>query len=401
MDRRKFLLRAGALGCSAAASPLVTPVAFADAPWEGRLVVVLLRGAMDGLDVLRPTFDPAFAGLRDGLMTGAGAGGIELADGWLLHPGLADLAPLWRAGELSFAHAVSTPYRDRRSHFDGQDMLEAGSAAEDRPERDGWLNRMLTLLPGVEARTAYALDQTEPLILKGEAPYSQWSPRTRLALTPQAQRLLELVQGTEPMVAAASARAIEIAAQVDAEAEMAEETEDMMAEMGGVTGNGAHLALARFAATRLRGDTRVAAFSLNGWDTHARQVGMLNGALRRLSETILTLKAGLGPVWDKTAVLFMTEFGRTVRPNGTGGTDHGTGGAMVMAGGALRGRQVVTDWPGLDEADLYRGRDLMPTRDVRAMAAWVMRGLVGLERGDLERVVFPGLDMGDDPRLIA
>lgn len=127
----------------------------------------------------------------------------------------------------------------------------------------------------------------------------------------------------------------------------------------------------------------------------------LRNALTQLSDTILTLRAGLGPVWDKTAVLCLTEFGRTERENGTKGTDHGTGGAMVFAGGALNGGRILGDWPGLSEADLYNRRDLMPTRDIRAYPAWVMHALMGIDRRTIEGSIFPGLDMGRDPGIVA
>jgi uncharacterized protein (DUF1501 family) len=158
---------------------------------------------------------------------------------------------------------------------------------------------------------------------------------------------------------------------------------------------------AMMAAQRLRDDTRIAAFSLSGFDTHATQSRGLPKALERLTQAITTLHSDLGPIWDKTAVVAVTEFGRTARLNGTGGTDHGTAGAMIMAGGALSRAQIVTDWPGLSEADLYQRRDLYPTRDLRAHLAWMLRPLFGTGQSVLERTVFPGLDMGADPRLIA
>ena len=158
--------------------------------------------------------------------------------------------------------------------------------------------------------------------------------------------------------------------------------------------------LGSFAASRLRGAARLAAFSLTGWDTHRAQQAVLGGSLTNLERLILRLRRDLGEVWGKTLVLAMTEFGRTARENGNLGTDHGTGGAMVMAGGALRGGKVYGDWPGLEEAALYQRRDLMPTTDVRAWAAWAMRGLYGLDRGLLEDAVFPGLDMGRDPGIL-
>ena len=128
---------------------------------------------------------------------------------------------------------------------------------------------------------------------------------------------------------------------------------------------------------------------------------MIDRALQRLGAAILTLRADLGANWRRTTVLAMTEFGRTVRENGTGGTDHGTGGAMLVAGGNIRGGRALGGWPGLAEGDLYAGRDLMPLRDIRAHAAWVMRDLFDIPRDVLERSVFPGLDLGDNPRILA
>jgi uncharacterized protein (DUF1501 family) len=161
------------------------------------------------------------------------------------------------------------------------------------------------------------------------------------------------------------------------------------------------LRIADFAVTQLRDAARIASFSIGGWDTHANQANTLNRPLKRLAEVILALKNGLGgDVWGKTTVVAMTEFGRTVRGNGTRGTDHGTGGAMLLAGGAVRGGRVFGVWPGLEEAALYDRRDLMPTGDVRAYAGWAMRGAFGIGRSALERQVFPGLDLGDDPGLL-
>ena len=159
--------------------------------------------------------------------------------------------------------------------------------------------------------------------------------------------------------------------------------------------------LARFTAQQLKGETRIAAFSLPGWDSHARQAKSLVKALRSLSVAIVTLREELGPKWSRTAVLALTEFGRTVRENGAAGTDHGTGSAAILAGGTLRGGRALGAWPGLGESDLYGGRDLMPLEDVRRYAAWTLRSLFGIERNLLETTVFPGLEMGPDPGLIA
>ncbi|MCF2905245.1 DUF1501 domain-containing protein [Octadecabacter sp. CECT 8868] len=404
MDRRNFLIGGTALGCSAAASPFVTPVAMAAAPWDTRLVVVILRGAMDGLDVIQPYGDPALAGLRPSLLTGEAGGAIDLDGFYALNPLFSSLMPLWRAGQFGAAHAVSTPYRDKRSHFDGQDILEAGIPDLDNGGlRDGWLNRMLQVVPGLEAEVAFAIGREQMLVLSGQAPASRWSPDARLQISPNARALLNVVHHDDPLFRDASEDAIEIAEQISMQGELAEETEMMMANspmMEAVQGSGEHIEIAEFAASRLRGDTRIASFSINGWDTHARQRNTMQRGASALTDTILTLRAGLGPVWNKTAVLCVTEFGRTAHENGSLGTDHGTGGAMLFAGGALRGGQVLGQWPGLGEGDLYDGRDLLPTRDVRAYAAWVMHDLMGLQRDVLEQAVFPGLELGANPGLV-
>lgn len=383
MDRRKFLTTA--LGCSLAASPLVTPVALAQAPWDARLVVIILRGGMDGLDAVRPVGDPEFAASRPRLGQ-EGGGALDLDGYFAAHPALEPLAPLWSAGDLAFSHAVSTPYRDKRSHFDGQDILEAGTAGTGQA-RGGWLNRMLQAVQGVRAETTFAVGQEQMLLTSGAAPVSRWSPGTDLRLSPQAQLLLEVVHRGDPLVQAASAEAIALAARIE-EAER--------------DGNRPrpHVEIARFAADRLREESRIAAFSLNGWDTHARQDRSLPRALGRLSDVVLEMRDRLGPVWDRTALIAMTEFGRTVRENGTGGTDHGTAGAALLAGGAIRGGRVITDWPGLAEADLYDRRDLMPTRDIRAHVGWLMAGLMGLDRATIEGAIFPGVELGPDPGLL-
>lgn len=406
LSRRKFLLQSGLIGCSLAASPLVTPVSYAAAPWDHRLVVIILRGGMDGLDVVQPYGDPLYAELRKSLPGGPSHGAKDLDGFFALNAGLEPLMPLWAAGELAFVQAVSTPYRDKRSHFDGQDLLEAGTPGLN-DARDGWLNRMLTKVSGVEARTAFAVGQGDMKLLSGPAPVTEWSPDAKLRLSAQAERLAGLLMEEDPLFHASFSQAVELTRQTAGEPSdqdsMGGEM-DMGMSMATMQQSGAlqtHQKIAAYTADQLRGDTRIAAFSLNGWDTHAKQQRVLGRALSQLAESILTLKAGCGEaVWSKTSVVAMTEFGRTARGNGTGGTDHGTGGAMLLAGGAIKGGRVYGRWPGLAEADLFDRRDLMPTGDVRAQAAWIMRGMLPISQTALETHVFPGLDMGANPGLL-
>ncbi|WP_287884631.1 MULTISPECIES: DUF1501 domain-containing protein [Paracoccus] len=390
LDRRLFLKGAALIGCSAAAHPLMNSMTFAALPGENRLVVIILRGAMDGLDAIQPYGDPMLGKLRRSLSVGPEGGALDLDGFYALHPRLEPLLPLWQRGELAFAHAVSTPYRDKRSHFDGQDLLEAGTG-NDLPvdwRVGGWLNRLLQATPGAAAETAYAVGVEQMRILAGKAAHLSWAPRASLKLSPQAQMLLEHVYHDDPLFRAAALDAVQISG----------ETTDIGRNPGPTADAEA---LAAFAASRLNAESRIAAFSIPGWDSHANQHAVLGRGLDRLAAAILKLREGLGPNWGRTAVLAMTEFGRTVRENGSGGTDHGTGGALLMAGGAIRGSRAFGDWPGLGEGQLYAGRDLMPVRDIRAYAAWAMHGLFGIGQDRLERTIFPGLDLGGDPAMLA
>ena len=390
MIERHFLLnrRAFLIGCSAAASPLLTPVSFAAAPSENRLVVIVLRGAMDGLDVVRPLGDPDYAALRPTILGDSADAPLDLGGFFALHPACAGLMPLWQAGELGFAHAVATPYRTHRSHFTGQDLLENGGASPDgalTPAGDGWLNRAVALLPGADAQRAVAVGRAPMRILQGEAPVSQWLPVEESALSAQGQALLARLHAADPDFA----RAFAGAAQLRAETSAATPPDP---RSRGILG--------RYVADRLTGAARIASFSLSGWDTHQGQARIMQDRLGELTDTLLALRDGLGAVWGTTLVLAVTEFGRTARENGSGGTDHGTGGVLVMAGGALKGGRVSGRWPGLSDADLYRERDLLPTADVRAHAAWALHGLFGLPLSDIGTTVFPDLDTGTDPGLL-
>ncbi|MDP2080750.1 MAG: DUF1501 domain-containing protein [Pseudotabrizicola sp.] len=400
MDRRLFLKGLTGTACSLAAHPMMTTVTLAasdgSAPLgDHRLIVVILRGAMDGLDLVRPSGDPLFAGYRPTLSANQGP---DLTGYFSLNPTLTGLMPLWQAGHLGFVQATSTPYRDQRSHFDGQDILEAGTGLDvpNAAVRDGWLNRMLQSVPGLRAQTAFAIGTDSAPLLQGPAPVSNWQPDLRLDLSAQSRLLLDHIYHDDALFRDAATEAVSLTESID------------LSRMDGMAspGAGGRLAdierLTDFAADRLREDTRVAAFSLNGWDTHRNQSGGITLPLRRLERVVLRMSEQLGPdIWGKTLLLAMTEFGRTVAENGTKGTDHGTGGAMLMAGGALKGGRVMGKWPGLDESALYQRRDLMPTSDVRAWAAWAMRGMYGFDRTLLETNVFPGLSMGDNPGLLA
>jgi uncharacterized protein (DUF1501 family) len=374
-DRRTLLKSALAAGAVAA-----TPnIAFGQAPRaQGRkLCVIILRGAMDGCAALAPVGDPAYAGLRGGL---AYSGGTEIAPGFRLHPAFQNLAGLFADGQALALHAAATSYRER-SHFDGQDRLETATGAV----RDGWLNRALSTMGG-GAPGAVGIGRTLPLALRGSAPANNWAP----AVLPPAgadtiARLADLYSG-DPMLAQSLAMAIETDAIVDSMGGM-----QMQPGMNG-EGPNAYAMLAAAAGDLLaaEGGPDLAVISLDGWDTHVRQgaeTGQLANRFAGLDTAIAALRERLGPHWANSAVLMVTEFGRTVRANGAGGSDHGTGSAAFLFGGAVAGGRMIGDWPGLGR--LWEDRDLWPANPLEGLMKGVLAEHWGLDRADLDRRVFP------------
>lgn len=376
LSRRSFLASA----CCLAASPLVTPVTFAALPGDRRFVTIVLRGALDSLFLLQPYADPLLKAYRPELALDPASRLIDLDGQFGLHGEAADLLPLWKSGELGFVNAVSTPYRDQRSHFDGQDILETGgSTASD--ENTGWLNRALASIPRTESRKAIDVHTSAELILSGPNPVDTWSAQSDLAIEPDELTFFQRLYGNDPDFAKAFGEAMHTDEDSD-----------------GIFGDGKRSAdaagIARLAAGMLKGDYRLASFSIGGWDTHIGQANVFRKPLKALVAALTTLKTELGPdVWNKTAVLAMTEFGRTVRQNGSKGTDHGTGGLAIVAGGAVRGGKVYGRWPGLAEGQLFEGRDLMPTADVREIAAALLHSQFDISSGDLTSKIFPGLTL--------
>lgn len=373
LSRRGFL--AGA--CCAAAAPVLTPVTFAATPGEKRFVTIILRGAMDGLDLVQPYADPAFASLRPKLGLSAESGLIDLDGFFGLNPAASALMPLWQSRELSFVHAVSTPYRNQRSHFDGQDMLETGG--DGKRERSGWLNRALGVIPRSNSRKAIDINSSMELILSGPNDADAWSTQSDFALADDEIAFLErLYAGDE-----AFARAMAEAKRTDLAADL----------IHGGSKRGRGIAeMAELAGGLLRENYRIASFSITGWDTHVNQKAQFGRAAGDLTTAITTLKQSLGAeAWAQTVVLAMTEFGRTARENGTGGTDHGTGGLALLAGGAIPGGRVLGTWPGLADDKLLDGRDLMPTGDIREVAAAMLFRQFGVTPDDITAKVFPGL----------
>ena len=374
LSRRGFLASA----CCLAAAPILTPVTFASMPGDKRFVTIVLRGAMDGLALVQPYGDAGFAAFRPTLALTPEAGLIDLDGHFGLHPSAADLMPLWRSRELAFVHAVSTPYRDQRSHFDGQDMLESGGEHVSE-EKTGWLNRALAVIPRSDARKAIDVNTSTELILTGPNNVDVWASDSNLGPARDEMQFLKRLYAGDP----AFAKAMEEATRAN--------SASMVAEPGGPRGQKV-ADVAALAGNMLKGDYRIASFSITGWDTHVGQIGQFKRPVQDLTEAINTLKSTLGPdIWPKTVVLAMTEFGRTVRENGSGGTDHGTGGCAVLAGGAIDGGRILGRWPGLGDQQLLDERDLAPTSDVRELAAAMLYRQFDVTVDDLTAKIFPGV----------
>lgn len=368
-DRRQMLFTAAA----ASAAALTPRLAWARAATERRLVFLIQRGAADGLGTLAPLGDPAYAGLRGDLAADL-AGGTKLDAMFTLHPALKGIAGLYAQKQALFAHAVASPYRDR-SHFDGQNVLETGGALPyDRP--DGWMNRLLPLLGAGQAK-ALAISPTIPAALRGNAQVASYAP----SVLPQASNdfldRVAMLYGSDPQFHALWQQAVQ--------------TRDM-AESGGAEGGRGAAAAGKLIASLMTGPegARVVMAESTGWDTHAGQKARLNNQLTGLDAMLIALRDGLGTAWADTLVIVATEFGRTARANGTGGTDHGTGSLAMLLGGTVAGGRILADWPGLSPSQLYEGRDLKPTLSLDALMAGAIAAHFSLDPAQSAPRLFPG-----------
>jgi uncharacterized protein (DUF1501 family) len=353
---------------------------------DARFALVILRGGLDGLAAAPPYAEPQYRLLRGALALDApgGEGGALDLDGTFgLHPSLANVHAMYGAGEALVLHAAATPYRER-SHFDAQNVLEAGGVAPSGAAT-GWLNRAVGALASAgDARGAVALADTVPLVLRGEFDVMSWAPsRLPNADDDTLARVRRLYAAADP----------ELAARLDSALGARSLAGDAGEGMGGRPGQA--LAPLASAAARFLASAdgpRIAVLEVGGWDTHANQgaaQGNLAQRLRALDAGLQTLKAELGEHWRSTCVAVATEFGRTAAVNGTRGTDHGTAGCAFLLGGAVAGGRVLADWPGLAPRDLYEGRDLRPTTDLRAAFKGVLHERFGLTEAALAQHVFP------------
>ncbi|HTV78035.1 MAG TPA: DUF1501 domain-containing protein [Steroidobacteraceae bacterium] len=381
--RRRFLR--GALLATGGAL-LTTRLAFAGSGGDARLIVIIMRGAVDGLAMVPPYADPDYVRLRGSLAIaapGASDGALRLDSLFGLHPQLAFLHESFAAGELTVFHAAATAYRDR-SHFDGQDVLESGVPVP-HASQTGWLNRALAAQPHATAGSAergVALGSNVPLMMRGPAAVASWSPTKLADLDADTLQRIADLYAHDPLLG----QRLGAAQTADSMAGT-----DSSGMMGG--GNNRYEELIHATAGFLANEAgpRVAVFDTTGWDTHANEGGargQLGNRFGALDAALRSLKTQLGATWRNTAILAVTEFGRTAAVNGTGGSDHGTATAALLLGGAVRGGRVISDWPGLSAATLYQQRDLAPTLDLRAVFKGALVEHMGVPSSALE-TVFP------------
>lgn len=351
---------------------------------DNKLAVIILRGAMDGLSAVIPYGDPLLSSYRAALVP-ADSTLLKLDNFFALHPAFSGLYQLQQAGELGIVHAVASAYRER-SHFDGQNVLESGLETA-LPKPSGWLNRALQIQ---NQQQAMALGQSVPLILRGEASVGSWAPPVLPAINDDTLSRLQNLYTMDSFLGPRFQEALN--------------AKDIVgSDMNGMSGNQGFSALIGAAASFLNANNgpNIVVLENDGWDTHANQGGAQGTLQRKFTEldtSITQLRQGLGTTWQNTVVVVMTEFGRTVRVNGSLGTDHGTASVAFLAGGGVSkyraGSAVTGPWPGLSESSLRDGRDLQPTNDLRNLLAEVLHSHMGFDAQLLREVVFPGLPAG-------
>jgi uncharacterized protein (DUF1501 family) len=415
-SRRQALVGAAGLGLTI---ELMARGAWAQERGGGRkLVVIICRGGLDGLSLSPPVGDPDYAALRGPIAIapfGAPNGALQLDSTFGLHPALANVHALARQGQARIAPAVATPDRER-SHFEAQDVLESG-ASRVYSLSSGWLNRAVGAMgPGVKA---ISVGPTGPLILRGKIEAASWSPGGMAERDHRLPMILQDLYAHDPLLGPALAQGMAtqgMAKTAMADAAQVEQqfaAQDAMAASSAPDGQvmaagqppatpaqGARQGLdqsrkigATLAGFMVQpGGSQVAAVQIDNFDTHANQgagQGQLANRLAYVDAFVDGLHAGLGDDWRRTVVVMATEFGRTARVNGTGGTDHGTASTALVMGGALRPGGIIGDWPTLQQARLFENRDTAPTLDMRSLFKGVLRDHLGIEPAALDRAVFP------------
>ena len=405
LSRRHALIGALGLGITV---EFMASHALADsegARTQRRFVVIICRGGLDGLSLSPPVGDRNYASLRGAIALpgfGQSGGALKLDETFGLHPAMEATHALALKGEARIAPAVATPDRER-SHFEAQDVLESGAAVV-YGTSSGWLNRALTAMPPPGQVKAISMGPTAPLILRGPVEAASWSPGGGAQIDHRLPGILADLYANDPLLGPALAsgmttQAMAKVAQTDANRTDASANQTTMTN-GGANGNAYNPRAGRPLARKLGATLasfmtqpsgqHIAAVSIDGFDSHANQLGLINTRLTYVDAFIDGLSSGLGGDWSNTVVVMVTEFGRTARANGTGGTDHGTASTALVLGGAIRKGGIIGDWPTLATAKLFENRDTAPTLDMRGLFKGVLRDHMGVDRAALDTVVFPG-----------
>jgi uncharacterized protein (DUF1501 family) len=387
--RRQLLLGSGTLFAWA----FLPKLALAEGR-DPRLLVIVLRGALDGLAAVAPVGDPDWVRLRGdkALTLGGKTPALPLDRFFAVNAAMPNLHRLYHAGAATIVHAAATPYRER-SHFDGQDVLESGLGKPGTADT-GWLNRALAAMPAAGragTRDAFAVGPIAPLVVRGSAPVLSWTPpRLPPASDDTLMRLLDLYRHTDPALARALEERMGLAAIARAGG-----MDGQQPRAAGILQVRAYFAESAGAAAKFLArpnGPRIGALAFDGWDTHANEgadSGRLAALLAALDGAIAAIETEMKDAWRETVVAVITEFGRTARINGTDGTDHGTATVALLAGGALKGGRVISDWPGLKPANLHEGRDLKPTTDLRAVLKGLLKDHLRVDDATLASKVFP------------
>ena len=385
VSRRDFVKGMCSSAVLAMAGTMYPGLVFANAYTENRLVVVILRGGMDGMAALAPYADKNYGSIRGDLTLNLETL-LRIDPFFGLHPSLEPLAKMYQDGDMIAIPATATPYRDR-SHFDAQNVLELGSIKPNGLS-SGWLNRVVAAI-NAQSDFAMAFGQGLPEIFRGNMSVNSWAPSALPDVSDDYISLVQKVYAQDKVFAGHLSKALNIQTMsMDAlkgnEKQMTRKSRSPQAFVTMAKAAGEWMAKPS--------GPRIATLELGGWDTHVQQGtegGRMANNLSLFARGIDELKKGLGSSWNKTIVMAVTEFGRTARPNGNRGTDHGTAGTTFLMGGALKGGRVIHKWPGLSDADLHEGRDVRPTIDIREIMKAVLHSHYGISKHVLSQEIYP------------
>lgn len=357
---------------------------------DKKLVVFIQRGGADGLSVSPPIGDRNYRPLRGEIAIPEDQA-LKLDGDFALHPKLTSIYALAQKGQARIAPAVAIP-NNQRSHFEAQDVLESG-VTQVYGSTSGWLNRTLTAMSGRKFE-GMSIGNQAPLILRGPVQAASWSPGP-INRGERLPMILTDLYHNDAVLSRAFASGLETEAMaMTAGAAMQPAGGARQAAAQGAAGNAQARQLGTSVAGFMMqpGGPQLVAVSLDGWDTHANQGGVdgtLAQRLAYLDAVVDGLQKGLGAEWNNTLALVVTEFGRTSRINGTRGTDHGNASTAIVMGGALKPGGIIGDWPTLADGKLNQGRDLASTLDIRGLFKGALSQHLGLERRQLDTVVFP------------